>query len=171
LAVNKSETFRRIDRPTASMLEFCETIKKSADLRTYVSQALSERYEERDEVDLEIEEKIYSGFYSKTDKDRLFEFQKASWVKRVSIVNSFDDVRLRQLGKRLIAFYAPELLSNEQQNSLKEFLKNRWSPKLAKVPWTTAADIWSSLSDLDSQIDTQRWFEFYEKRIKSIKLQ
>jgi exodeoxyribonuclease-1 len=140
-------------------------------LRTYVSKALSERYEERDEADLEIEEKIYSGFYNNLDKDLLFEFQKASWSERVSIVNSFDDVRLRQLGKRLIAFYAPELLSSEQQKSLKEFLSSRWSPNLAKVPWTTAADIWSSLSDLDSQIDTQCWLEFYEKRIKATKLQ
>ena len=167
LAVNKSETFRRIDHPTASMLEFCEAVKNSADLRTYVSKALSERYEERDEADLEIEEKIYSGFYSKPDKDLLFEFQKASWVERVSIVNSFDDVRLRQLGKRLIAFYAPELLSSEQQNSLKEFLANRWSPSLEKVPWTTANDIWSSLSELSAKIEIKAWVEFYETRIKS----
>ncbi len=167
LAVNKSETFRLIDDPTASMLEFCEAVKNSADLSTYVSQALSERYEERDEADLEIEEKIYSGFYSKPDKDLLFEFQKASWVERVSIVNSFDDVRLRQLGKRLIAFYAPELLSSEQQKTLTEFLTSRWSPSLEKVPWTTANDIWSSLSELGTKIEMEAWVEFYETRIKS----
>jgi len=168
LAVNKSETFRLINHPTASMLEFCETVKQSADLRAYVSQVLSERYEERDDADLEVEEKIYSGFYGKLDKDLLSEFQKASWVERVSIVNSFEDVRLRQLGKRLIAFYAPELLSAEQQNALKEFIRNRWSPNLEKVPWATANDIWSSLSDLGSKIETEAWIEFYEARINYV---
>jgi exodeoxyribonuclease-1 len=150
------------------MLEFCETVKQSADLRAYVSQVLSERYEERDDTDLEVEEKIYSGFYGKLDKDLLSEFQKASWVERVSIVNSFEDVRLRQLGKRLIAFYAPELLSAEQQNALKEFIRNRWSPNLEKVPWATANDIWSSLSDLGSKIETEAWIEFYEARINYV---
>ena len=82
-------------------------------------------------------------------------------------MNRFDDVRLRQLGKRLIAFYAPELLSNEQQNSLKEFLKNRWSPNVEKVPWTTDNDIWSSLNDLGSKIEMEAWVDFYKARIKS----
>ena len=78
-----------------------------------------------------------------------------------------DKTSLRQLGKRLIAFYAPELLSSEQQNSLKEFLKNRWSPNLEKVPWTTESDIWSSLNNLGPKIEMEAWVEFYKTRIKS----
>ena len=169
LAINKSDTFRVIDYPTASMLQFCETVKGSSTLTSCVSQILNANYEKRDDADLEVEEQIHQGFFNSSDKDLLLQFQKANWAERVSIVKSFEDVRLRQLGKRLIAFYAPELLSNEQQYVLKEFIRNRWFPNVEKVPWTTADDIWSSLDDLGSQIDKERWLKFYKRRVTSVR--
>lgn len=168
LALNKSESFRVIDDPTAPMLQFCEIVKRSTNLTSCVSQILDANYEKHDDADLQVEEQIHQEFINLSDKDLLLQFQRGNWAERASIIENFEDIRLRQLGQRLIAFYAPELLSNEQKNILKEFIRNRWFPNVKKVPWTTADDIWCSLDDLGSQIDSERWHAFYKTRIATV---
>ena len=86
------------------MLEFCETIKEANKLQSLVSEVLSERYVDTEQTNLEVEERIYSGIYGNSDKELLEQFQTASWPERVSIIKNFTDERLKQLGKRLIAF-------------------------------------------------------------------
>ena len=167
LAVNRSETFRVIENPSEEILEFCETIKDATRLHSVVSEVLSERYAHGEQTNLEVEEKIYSGFYGNSDKELLEQFQSASWPERVSIINDFTDERLKQLGKRLIAFYAPELLTDEQRAAFKEFVQRRWSASMDEVPWTTAEHIWASLDELKSDIDKSHWREFYQARINS----
>ena len=104
LAVNRSETFRVIESPSEEMLEFCETIKAANKLQSLVSEVLSERYADTEQTNLEVEERIYSGIYGNSDNELLEQFQTASWPERVSIIKNFTDERLKQLGKRLIAF-------------------------------------------------------------------
>ena len=58
-----------------------------------------------------VERQIYGEFYSNADKQLLQEFQHAPWPRRQEIVASLSDTRLRQLGRRLVAFYSPELLT------------------------------------------------------------
>ena len=168
LAVNKSETFRVIENPSEEMLEFCETIKEANTLQSLVSEVLSERYADTEQTNLEVEEKIYSGFYGNSDKELLEQFQSASWPERVSIINDFADERLKQLGKRLIAFYAQELLTDEQRTAFRAFVKRRWNTSIDEAPWTTAEHIWASLDELKSEIDESNWREFYQARINSL---
>jgi len=168
LAVNRSETFRIIENPSEEMLEFCETIKEANKLQILVSEVLSERYADTEQTNLEVEEKIYSGFYGNADKELLEQFQTASWPERVSIINDFTDERLKQLGKRLIAFYAPELLTDEQRSAFKAFVQRRWNTSMDEAPWTTAEHIWASLDELKSEIDESNWREFYQARINSL---
>ena len=167
LAVNRSETFRVIENPSEEMLEFCETIKEANKLQSLVSEVLSERYADTEQTNLEVEEKIYSGFYGNADKELLEQFQTASWPERVSIINDFTDERLKQLGKRLIAFYASELLTDEQRSAFKAFIQKRWNTSIDDAPWTTAEHIWASLDELKSEIDESNWREFYQARINS----
>ena len=168
LAVNRSETFRVIENPSEEMLEFCETIKEANTLQSLVSEVLSERYADTEQTNLEVEERIYSGFYGNSDKELLEQFQTASWPERVSIINDFTDERLKQLGKRLIAFYAPELLTDEQRSAFKAFVQRRWNTSMDEAPWTTAEHIWASLDELKSEIDESNWREFYQARINSL---
>ena len=168
LAVNRSETFRVIENPSKEMLEFCETIKEANKLQSLVSEVLSERYVDTEQTNLEVEERIYSGFYGNSDKELLEQFQTASWPERVSVINDFTDERLKQLGKRLIAFYAPQLLTDEQRSAFKAFIQRRWNTSMDDAPWTTAEDIWASLNELKSEIDESNWREFYQARINSV---
>jgi exodeoxyribonuclease-1 len=57
-----------------------------------------------------IEERIYNGFPRPNDETRMVAFQNAPWQDRFSIVQSFDDERLRWFGLRLIYFEARSVL-------------------------------------------------------------
>jgi exodeoxyribonuclease-1 len=167
LAVNRSETFRVIENPSEEMLEFCETIKEANKLQSLVSEVLSERYADTEQTNLEVEERIYSGFYGNSDKELLEQFQTASWPERVSIINDFTDERLKQLGKRLIAFYAPELLTDEQRSAFKAFIQKRWNTSIDQAEWTTAEHVWDSIGKIKSEIDENKWRAFYEAKIEN----
>ena len=150
------------------MLEFCKTIKDATRFQNLVSEVLDERYADVEQTNLEVEEKIYSVLYSNSDKELLEHFQEASWMERISIINDFNDERLKQLGKRLIAFYAPQLLTDEQRTAYESFVKKRWSTPMDEVPWTTAEHVWASLNELKSEIDDCNWREFYRARINPV---
>jgi exodeoxyribonuclease-1 len=51
-----------------------------------------------------LEERIYDGFPGPQDEVRMASFHEASWPEALSIVQSFDDERLRMFGLRLIYF-------------------------------------------------------------------
>ena len=73
--------------------------------------------------ELEIEEKIYDGFFDYDDRDLLEKFQESSWEDRLKIINRFHDDRLKQLGKRLIASFAGNLLTEQQKSDFSTFIK------------------------------------------------
>jgi exodeoxyribonuclease-1 len=53
---------------------------------------------------IRVEEQLYDGFPGPSDEARMANFHEASWPEALSIVNSFDDERLRAFGLRLIYF-------------------------------------------------------------------
>ena len=170
MAINRSETFREIQEPSKELLEICEFVRENREFQMMVSLALDTRFEPVDITDLEVEEKIYSGFFENSDKHLLDQFQKATWEDRRAIINSFRDDRLRQLGQRLVAFYAPELLTNDQKSRFTEFLKSRWTAKGGDVKWNTLEKVASDLSDLGCEFDADVWIKFYQKRSSEIGL-
>ena len=95
-----------------------------------------------------IEEKIYGGFYSNEDKSILEEFQLGSWEERLNLLSRFSDERLKQLGRRLIAFNAPELLTTNEQDAFDSYLKNKWETEDEKPNWTTTSIIKKQLKEL-----------------------
>ena len=56
------------------------------------------------------EERLYDGFPGPEDEARMVEFHDADWEDRLSIVQSFDDERLRFFGLRLLYFEARSVL-------------------------------------------------------------
>ncbi len=72
-----------------------------------------------------VEKRMYDGFPSRDDEARMMAFQRASWAERADLIETFNDDRLRELGRRLVYFEAPELLKPEQRSSLDTWLQNR----------------------------------------------
>ena len=170
MSINKAETFREIINPTNEMLEKCEFLKENKQFQMMVSDALDSRFEPIDVSELEVEEKIYSGFFDSTDRHLLDQFQKATWPDRAELIKSFKDDRLRQLGQRLLAFYAPKLLSNDQKSRFTEFLQSRWKATGDDVKWNTIHTVSADLSKMDTEFNSDEWKTFYNARLSNIGL-
>ena len=57
-----------------------------------------------------VEDRIYDGFPSPADTALMAQFHAAPWCDRFAIVEQFQDVRYRALGRRLIYAHCPESL-------------------------------------------------------------
>ena len=99
---------------------------------------------------------FFGGFYSHADKALLMEFQRVDWRARQEIVAALSDARLRQLGRRLVAFYAPELLLPVERTQYNTWLRERWAtPDAPKTTWMTYGKAQLALEEVQSaaQID------------------
>jgi len=170
LSINKAETFREFINPTDEILEKCAFLQTNSEFQMMVSDALDNRFEPIDVSELEVEEKIYSGFFESTDRHLLDQFQGASWPDRSELIKSFKDDRLRQIGQRLLAFYAPDLLSNDQKSRFTEFLQSRWKATGEDVKWNTIDKVASDLSEMDSEFNLEEWKMFYNTCMSNIGL-
>ncbi|MFD1511035.1 exonuclease domain-containing protein [Lacimonas salitolerans] len=139
VTVNKSPALLSVPTPSAEQLRRAGMIANAPEFRTRVGQALAVRFpEDPDAPTPPVEKQIYGGFYSNADKALLAEFQRVDWPRRQEIVASLADTRLRQLGRRLVAFHAPELLSVEERAQYRAWLEERWSAVDApEAQWMT----------------------------------
>ena len=170
-AINQADTIRPAKNTNDEWDHICSVIEENIEFRKIVSDYVINRYEsEEDDNDKTIEEKIYGEFYSNEDKSILGEFQLASWEERLNLLSRFSDERLKQLGSRLIAFNAPELLTTKQQDAFNAYLKNKWASEEEKTEWTTIKDVKKQLDKLrDEGCDETLLKElnsFYKKRLE-----
>ena len=84
-----------------------------------VNRIMGNRYDNDDAMDKPVEQKIFGGFYSSEDKKLLQKFQEGDWPVRQEIVDQFTDLRLRQLGRRVLAFYGPEALAEQSREQFR----------------------------------------------------
>jgi exodeoxyribonuclease-1 len=125
-------------------------IAEAPELRERVAAVMTARKGVTPAAELELVEKqIFSGFYSWSDKALLKEFQAADWPRRQEIVASFGDARLRQLGRRLVANYAPALLSEEERGQFAVWRRERWhAPEHSETEWTTFVKARQAISEI-----------------------
>ena len=71
------------------------------------------------------EERLYDGFSGPQDEARMVEFHDADWGDRLSIIQSFDDERLRFFGLRLLYFEARSILPEALRLELERALSDR----------------------------------------------
>ena len=173
IAINQADTIRPAKNSNAEWDHICAVIEENINFRKVVSECIINRFESNeDENDDEktIEQKIYSGFYSNEDKSNLEEFQLASWEERLNLLSRFSDERLKQLGRRLIAFNAPELLTTKQQDEFNAYLKNKWASEEKKTEWTTIKDVKEQLGKLRdegcNETLLQELISFYKIRLE-----
>jgi exodeoxyribonuclease I len=153
LATNKSPALLALARPSAEHIRRAEIIANAPELRVRVAQALAARFPEDPAAPTPpVERQIFGGFYSNADKALLAEFQRADWPRRQEIVSSLADSRLRQLGRRLVAFHAPALLSPQERAQYEDWLRTRWS--VADVPeteWLTVEKFKRAIADMRAE--------------------
>jgi exodeoxyribonuclease-1 len=114
-------------------------LAEAPELRQRLIAAMAARYPADPEAGPQhVEQQIFKGFYSWHDKARLKAFQEADWPRRQEIAASFQDARLRQLGARLIAFHALNLLSESDRRRYIAWRSERWNvPAETEVEWMT----------------------------------
>jgi exodeoxyribonuclease-1 len=170
LAINKADTFTVCEQADALHNSLCAEIQRNEGFRSKVSQAMADRYLGDEQEEKFVEEKIYDGFVSGADEERLIKFQSASWRERQELVSGMDDVRLRQLGRRLIAFYAPELLNSEEKQKFSKYICDKWSETEKAVSWTTMEQVQVDLVRLKDKgvpkEELSRLKRFYEARFQ-----
>jgi len=125
-------------------------IAQAPEFRARIAQAMAARFPEDPAAPTPpVEKQIFGGFYSNADKTLLAEFQRADWRRRQEIVAALSDARLRQLGRRLVAFNAPELLSTEEHAQFQAWLEGRWTAEEApETEWMTIARSQRVLAEL-----------------------
>ena len=149
IATNKVPSLFPITNPDPEHLRKADLISANPAFRARVGQAMAQRYvEDPDAPPPPVEKQIYGGFYAKADRDLLAEFQRADWLRRQQIVGLLADTRLRQLGRRLLAFHAPETMTEAEFSQFDSFLHERWNaPEAPEIGWTTFASAMRAIAE------------------------
>ncbi|MSP46892.1 MAG: hypothetical protein EXQ83_13845, partial [Xanthobacteraceae bacterium] len=103
--------------------------------RKRVGVFLAERFTNQPEK-THVEERIYSGFPSNDDQERLSLFHKGDWDERVGIIGEIEDDRYRQLGLRILATECPEKLTAKQRQQWSSWRRERLLAE-GDMPWLT----------------------------------
>ena len=150
LAINKSPALLTVPNPSPVHIQRAEVIAQSPDFRSRVAKALAARFPQDPKAPPPpVEKQIFGGFYSHADKALLTEFQRTDWQRRQEITATLTDARLRQLGRRLVALHAPELLSPEERAQFDAWLRERWSaPDVPETEWTSVDRARRALSEM-----------------------
>lgn len=150
VSTNKVPTLLKAQSPSAEHIRRAQLIADAPEFRQRVGQALAARFvDDPDAPPKPVEKQIYGKFYSRADEKLLDEFQDADWPRRQEIVFSLSDPRLRQLGRRLIAFYSPELLSDDVQESLTKYFHEKWkAPDVPETEWMTLEKARAEIAEL-----------------------
>ncbi len=153
-SINKSPALLSIPAPSAEQVRRAEMIANAPEFRARVGRALAARFPEDPAAPTPpVEKQIYGNFYSHADKALLAEFQRADWRRRQEIVSALSDVRLRQLGRRLVAFHAPEMLSSEEWALYNAWLRDRWAaPDAPDTEWMTADKALHALAEMRAEV-------------------
>jgi exodeoxyribonuclease-1 len=150
LSVNKTPALLSLPTPTDMQLRRAEVITNAPEFRARVAQALAARFPEDPAAPTPLVEKqIFGGFYSHADKGLLAQFQRVDWPQRQEIVAALSDFRLRQLGRRLVAFYSPQLLSTGERLQFEAWLRERWSaPDAPDIEWMAVASARRAIDEI-----------------------
>lgn len=100
-----------------------------------------------------LEEKIYSGFASYKDKDRMRAFHNSSsWLEKIDIARSFEKPELKSIGLRLAYAHEPEVLGEKMLPLYDERIANERLTLDTDRPWNTVGKLMEELDQLDIEM-------------------
>lgn len=123
-------------------------IRQDNNFQDRVSQALIKK---RSLAEVEpspyVEGRIYDAFSSAEDEALKREFHRVPWSARLGICRQFSDQRLVELGRRLIYFEHPEVLTRGELEGMNQWLAEHILTD-GDVPWTTIPKALIEVGDL-----------------------
>ncbi|WP_171186117.1 exonuclease domain-containing protein [Ruegeria sp. HKCCC2117] len=172
IAINKVPNVFPVANPSAAHSSLAQLVSAHPEFQKRVGLALADRYADK-EPSQHVEQLIYDGFYSADDKRVLEDFASADWRDRSSLVANLSDIRLKQLGMRLIFSNAPEFASMNYRAAASAAIRDRWLTNEPSTPWMTKATVAEQLQEIVSGqvLDQDRICalqDFYHARISEI---
>ncbi|MEH6648117.1 exonuclease domain-containing protein [Sulfitobacter sp.] len=172
IAINKVPNVFLVANPSSAHGSLARLVSAHPEFHQRVGQALADRYADKEPAQ-HVEQLIYDGFYNAGDKRVLEDFETADWRDRAQIVAQLDDLRLKQLGMRLIFSNAPEFTSKKYRSAASDAIRDRWLTKEPSTPWTTKAIVEKQLHEIVSgeELDMDQICalqDFYHARISEI---
>lgn len=147
IAINKAPNLFPVANPSAAHGSLAQLVSAHPEFHERVGQALADRYADKEPAQ-HVEQLIYDGFYSTGDKQVLEGFTAANWRDRARIVAQLEDIRLKQLGMRLIFSNAPEFVSVNYRSTASAAIRDRWLTNEPSTPWTTKAKVEEQLREI-----------------------
>ena len=137
-----------------------EMVKSNAKFAQDVCNILKENAEEKmqtsSQEDIEPEESIYTGFATDNDKFLFPKFHAADWKEKFSMLEKFEDQRMKYFGERLIFNEAPEILPDTTQKKIKKQIKDRLF-SMNKEKWLTLP---AAENEIDNLREKKELFSF-----------
>lgn len=137
--------------PDGEIVRRASQIVQDGPFAARVGQALAQRYPPWPAEEV-VEKRMYEGFPSRADEGRMQAFHAASWPERAEIVETLEDDRLRELGRRIVFLEQPEVLRPEIRQGLETWLHNRLHGREGVEAGRTLD---SALSELDDIADDE----------------
>jgi exodeoxyribonuclease-1 len=150
--LNKMPLLFPLSDPSVEHVDAALAIQNSSAMLEATGRALAGRYADRETPD-QVEAQIYEGFYSNDDKRRLIQFQNSDWNTRLTIVPTFDDARLKELGYRLVVLHAPDIAPEPFKSEFWNMIERRWAGEefygeSERDPGNTHGSVQSDLQEL-----------------------
>ena len=98
-----------------------------------------------------VEEQIYDGFPSFSDRQQMERFHQVPWDERLELVQRLEDRRMLQLGKQLLYFERPHLIEKRTRMELDSTFTERLMSTDSNLPWLTLP---KAIEKVDSLIAT-----------------
>lgn len=177
VSINNVPNLFRTKSNDPVLFERASLIEGRPDFQKRVGRALAARFKimGRPE-DRPVETQIYEGFYSKADKTLLRAFQDSDWPQRTDIVRQFEDTRLQQLGRRLVAFNSPGTLDQNTKAAALGYLQEKWlTPADEKPKWTSFETAEKDLEVIEGKLQITpdalaAWRHFYAECREKLEL-
>lgn len=129
-----------------TLLDRASRIRENTTFSKAVGQAISYRFEEK-ESSPHIEERLYDGFYSRSDEDLAKTFHASDWTGRYNLSKQFTDDRLSQLARRIIYLESPAALPANIFEKMDAAMTQRLNTE-EDVPWQTIHSVQQEILDL-----------------------
>lgn len=142
----ETDTYAPADAATIDIRT--DIIREHTEFQKNVSEAMRLKVEGYEE-NIHIEQKIYSGFPSWDDKDRMKAFQQESdWGRRLDIVREFDKPELQQLGLRTIYVNARQSMPEHFRAAYDEAIAEKRHCLSTEYPWNTVGSLMAELHEM-----------------------
>ena len=132
--------------------ERAKLVRENKEFAKRVAIILDDEARERQELDSQLdiypEESIYKKFATAHDNKIMPEFHRAEWKEKFSILQRFEDERMKYFGKKILYEESPQSLPKEEYNTVHK--------EVAARILSTNKENWNTIPRTYSEIDTLR---------------